>query len=106
MEWKLNDVIVDTNQCAKCSTCAIVCPNNLVKFNEKPYIGEECLRKGNGMCFEVCPRVSSGKYQIKIREKFKEEYYYGKGDVEGQDGGVVTTFLKYLLKNKKIDGAI
>ncbi|ADC70088.1 nitrite and sulphite reductase 4Fe-4S region [Methanocaldococcus sp. FS406-22] len=106
MEWKLNEVIVETNQCAKCSTCAIVCPNNLVKFDNKPYIEEECLRKGNGMCFEVCPRVSSGKYQIKLRENFKEKYYYARSDIEGQDGGVVTAFLKYLLESGKIDGAI
>jgi coenzyme F420 hydrogenase subunit beta len=106
MEWKLNEVIVETNQCAKCSTCAIVCPNNLVKFDNKPYIEEECLRKGNGMCFEVCPRVSSGKYQIKLRENFKELYYYARSDVEGQDGGVVTAFLKYLLESGRIDGAI
>ncbi|MDK2790792.1 MAG: sulfite reductase [Methanothermococcus sp.] len=104
-EWKLND-IVDNGICAKCGTCTVVCPNGILTFEDRPKLTEECLRKGNGMCFEVCPRVSSGKYQIKIREKFKEEYYYGKGDVEGQDGGVVTTFLKYLLKNKKIDGAI
>ncbi len=104
-EWKLNE-IVESGICARCGTCAIVCPNNIIKFDEKPYIEEECLRKGNGMCFEVCPRVSSGKYQIKIRENFKEEYYYGKSDIKGQDGGVVTAFLKYLLENGKIDGVI
>ena len=104
-EWKLNE-IVDSGICARCGTCTIVCPNSILTFDERPKLIDECLRKGNGMCFEVCPRVSSGKYQIKIRENFKEEYFYGKGDVEGQDGGVVSTFLKYLLKNKKIDGAI
>ena len=104
-EWKLNE-IVDNGLCAKCGTCVVVCPNNLLTFEEVPKLTEECLRKGNGMCHDVCPRVSSGKYQIKIRENFKEEYYYGKGDVRGQDGGVVSTFLKYLLENKKIDGAI
>ena len=104
-EWKLNE-IVDSKICAKCGTCTIVCPNGILTFDERPKLVEECLRKGNGMCFEVCPRVSSGKYQIKIRENFKELYYYAKSDVEGQDGGVVTAFLKYLLENKKIDGAI
>ncbi|AEF96582.1 coenzyme F420-dependent sulfite reductase [Methanotorris igneus] len=104
-EWKLNE-IVDSGICAKCGTCTIVCPNGILTFEDKPKLIEECLRKGHGMCYDVCPRVSSGKYQIKIREKFKEEYYYGKGDIEGQDGGVVTTFLKYLLENGKIDGAI
>ncbi|ACV24942.1 coenzyme F420-dependent sulfite reductase [Methanocaldococcus fervens] len=104
-EWKLNE-IVDSGICARCGTCTIVCPNNILTFDEKPKLTDECLRKGNGMCYDVCPRVSSGKYQIKIREKFYEKYYYGKSDVEGQDGGVVIAFLKYLLENKKIDGAI
>ena len=37
------------------------------------------------MCYDVCPRVSSGGYQIRIRAGFKEkeEYYYGRGDVKG-----------------------
>jgi len=104
-EWKLNE-IVDSGICARCGTCTIVCPNSILTFDERPKLTDECLRKGHGMCYDVCPRVSSGKYQIKIRENFKEEYYYGRGNVEGQDGGVVSTFLKYLLENKKIDGAI
>ncbi|XRO77355.1 coenzyme F420-dependent sulfite reductase [Methanocaldococcus sp. 10A] len=104
-EWKLNQ-IVDSGICARCGTCTIVCPNSILTFDENPKLIDECLRKGHGMCYDVCPRVSSGKYQIKIREKFKEEYYYGKSDIEGQDGGVVTAFLKYLLENGKIDGAI
>ncbi|XRP96325.1 coenzyme F420-dependent sulfite reductase [Methanocaldococcus sp. 16A] len=104
-EWKLNQ-IVDSGICARCGTCTIVCPNSILTFDERPKLIDECLRKGHGMCYDVCPRVSSGKYQIKIREKFKEEYYYGKSDIEGQDGGVVTAFLKYLLENGKIDGAI
>ncbi|MBW9220623.1 Coenzyme F420 hydrogenase/dehydrogenase, beta subunit C-terminal domain [Methanothermococcus sp. SCGC AD-155-M21] len=106
-EWKLNE-IVDNNLCASCGTCAIVCPNNIVVFEDSPKLKEECLRKGHGMCYDICPRVSSGGYQIRIRGDFKEKekYYYGRGDVEGQDGGVVSTFLKYLLENKKIDGAI
>ncbi|HIQ39381.1 MAG TPA: hypothetical protein EYH53_05185 [Methanothermococcus okinawensis] len=106
-QWKLSE-IVDNDVCARCGTCAIVCPNGIVVFDDIPTLKEECLRKGHGMCYEVCPRVSSGGYQIRIRAGFKEreEYYYGRGDVEGQDGGVVSTFLKYLLENNKIDGAI
>ncbi len=105
-QWKLMDDVVNTEICSKCGTCVIVCPNDLIIFEDTPKLKDECLRKGNGMCYDVCPRVSSGGYQISIRENFKEEYYYGKGNVVGQDGGVVSTFLKYLLKNNKIDGAI
>ena len=103
--WKL-DEIVGSDMCAKCGTCAVICPNNILSFDGKPELTEECLRNGHGMCFEVCPRVSSGKYQIKIRENFKEEMYYGRGSSNGQDGGAVTTFLKHLLEKDKIDGAI
>ncbi|MFP4655793.1 MAG: Coenzyme F420 hydrogenase/dehydrogenase, beta subunit C-terminal domain [Methanohalobium sp.] len=105
-EWKLKNTIVDNGMCARCGTCAVVCPNDLIDFENGPLLNDDCLRKGNGMCFEVCPRVSSGKYQISIREDFKDEYYSSKGFLKGQDGGVVTSFLKYLLDNEKIDGAI
>lgn len=104
-EWLLNR-IVDNDFCAACGTCEIVCPNNFVDFNEGPSLGEYCRRLGNGMCNEVCPRVSSGRYQISLREDFFEDYYYAKGAEEGQDGGVVTTFLKDLINKGKIDGAI
>ena len=96
-EWALNK-IVDNGFCAACGTCEIVCPNNFVDFDEGPSLGEYCRRLGNGMCQEVCPRVSSGRYQISLREDFFEEYYYAKGSTNGQDGGVVTTFLKDLIK--------
>lgn len=104
-KWKL-DSIVDSEFCAKCGCCEIVCPNDLIEFGEKPQLIGQCKRDGHGMCHEVCPRVSSGGHQIQIREKFFEEYYYGKGSIKGQDGGVVSTFLSYLIENGKIDGAI
>lgn len=104
-KWKL-DSIVDNEFCAKCGSCEIVCPNDLIEFDEKPHLIGQCKRDGHGMCYEVCPRVTSGGHQISIREQFFEEYYYGKGSIKGQDGGVVTSFLSYLIENGKIDGAI
>lgn len=106
-EWKLNK-IVDEDICAKCGTCSIVCPNSIIDFTNHPELKEQCLRDGNGMCQEVCPRVSTGAHQIKIRANFldNEKYYYGKGNVKGQSGGVVTTFLQGLINDNKIDGAI
>ena len=104
-KWKLEG-IVDGGICARCGTCAVICPNNILTFNGRPELTEECLRNGHGMCFEVCPRVSSGKYQIGIRENFREEILYGRGTARGQDGGVVTSFLRYLMENDRIDGAI
>ncbi|MDD4593987.1 MULTISPECIES: Coenzyme F420 hydrogenase/dehydrogenase, beta subunit C-terminal domain [unclassified Methanobrevibacter] len=104
-KWQLNK-IVDEDLCAKCGTCSIVCPNNLIDFTNQPELKEQCLREGNGMCQEVCPRTNSGAYQISIRENFFEENYYGNGNIKGQSGGVVTTFLQKLIEDNKIDGAI
>ena len=104
-DWELNK-IVDNEICAKCGVCTIVCPNNILEFKDKPQLKEQCKRDGHGMCLEVCPRNSSGKYQISIREKLYEDYYYGKTSLNAQDGGVVTSFLKYLIDTNKIDGAI
>lgn len=104
-DWFLNK-IVDSDMCAKCGTCSVVCPNNLIKFNEKPFISEECLRKGNGMCAEVCPRMMAGSYDIRNRLNTFEEFHYAKSDVDGQSGGVVTKFLQNLLEDNEIDGAV
>ena len=104
-DWALNK-IVDTNICAKCGTCSVVCPNSIVEFSEKPYISEECLRKGQGMCMEVCPRMVAGSYDVRNRLNSFEEYYYAKSDIKGQSGGVVTKFLQCLLDDGEIDGAV
>ncbi len=104
-KWALNK-IVSEDMCSKCGTCSIVCPNGLIDFTNKPSIHEECLRDGNGMCFEVCPRTNSAGHHISIRTKLKADYYYGESQREGQSGGVVTTFLEKLLDDGEIDGAI
>ena len=104
-DWALNQ-IVDSDLCAKCGTCSVVCPNNLIDFKERPYLCEDCLRKGNGMCSEVCPRTIAGSYDIRNRLNSFEEYHYAKSDIEGQSGGVVTKLLQHLLDDGKIDGAV
>ena len=104
-EWFLNK-IVDSDICAKCGTCSVVCPNNLIHFDEKPFISQECLRKGSGMCSEVCPRMITGSYDVRNRLNSFEEFYYAKSDIDGQSGGVVTRFLQCLLDDGEIDGAI
>ena len=104
-DWALNK-IVDTDLCAKCGTCSVVCPNDLVNFQERPYISEDCLRKGNGMCMEVCPRTITGSYDVRNRLDSFEEYHYAKSDIKGQSGGVITKLLQCLLDDGEIDGAI
>lgn len=100
-EWALNSII-DTGQCAKCGTCTILCPNNILTFQDTPKLTSPCLRKGRGTCHEVCPRVSSGRYQIEIREKLKNEIYTTPYTQEEALKKIIST----LLEQNKIDGAI
>ena len=59
------------------------------------------------MCQEVCPRMTTGQYEIRSRLNLNEEYYFGKSShIKGQSGGYVTNFLKFLIRDKKIDGVV
>lgn len=99
--WLLNSII-DTGQCAKCGTCTILCPNHILEFKDVPELTDICLRDGRGTCHEVCPRVSSGRYQIEIRENLKNEQY----TTPLSQGEAVKTIIKTLFEKGKIDGAI
>ena len=105
-DWKLNNEIVESDLCAKCGTCSVVCPNDLVKFNEKPFISEECLRKGHGMCAEVCPRQLTGSYDVRNRLDNLKKYYHAKSEISGQSGGVITKFLQKLLDDGELMGLL
>ncbi|MCD7781151.1 MAG: Coenzyme F420 hydrogenase/dehydrogenase, beta subunit C-terminal domain [Methanosphaera sp.] len=100
-EWSLNSII-NSEQCAKCGTCTILCPNNILTFDDGPKLEDKCLRKGRGTCHEVCPRVSSGGYQIRIRENLKEDKYITKYS----ESDTLKNIIKYLLDNNEIDGAL
>ncbi len=100
-QWMLNSII-DSDQCAKCGTCTILCPNNILTFDDGPKLTDKCLRKGRGTCHEVCPRVSSGGYQISIREKLKLDRY----TTELSQEDALIKIIHYLIDEDEIDGAI
>jgi dissimilatory sulfite reductase (desulfoviridin) alpha/beta subunit len=99
--WYLNQ-IVDGGICCKCGVCSLICPSNLIKFTNRPVLHKECAKMGNGLCKELCSRVSSGRYQIKSRLNLNPEYYSAKGNVQY----IIQQFVNYLIKMGKIDGAI
>ena len=99
--WLLNNII-DTDQCAKCGTCTILCPNNILTFEDVPTLTDKCLRNGRGTCHEVCPRVSSSKYQIQIREKLEDHRYTTPLSYDD----ALKAIIKTLMDKDEIDGAI
>lgn len=115
--------IIYRDLCSACGLCAAVCPVDVIEIEEEPKLIGKCINCG--YCLMQCPRSflrrkeiekslfgnSSGEgeafevlgvYRKIISAKAKSE----KALKNAQDGGVVTAILEYLLKEKKIQGAI
>ena len=120
-------IIVDAHLCCLCGACKAVCPVEAITIeNDKPNIDEEkCIHCG--LCNYHCPRTQmplnilktyvSGP-QANYLQDLKEQPYgpfriiksastqNDKIKAVCQDGGMVTTFLQYLLEKNEIDGAV
>ena len=113
----LHDAVVKKGLCTLCGSCAGICPSNAVMMTrDGPRLTGACT--GCGRCFNVCP----GK-GIDIRD-FSTRFLGGAGTEElghfknvycaqsnmaevrrrGSSGGVVTSLLTHLLKEKIVDG--
>lgn len=115
--------VIPKDLCTRCGACHVICPPNVVKFNdhEFPYIESEgCI--DCGLCLKVCPGIDFNMNQ-KHEDMFQAEYqpqkmsgtfrkaYLGHAAnpvvrQEGAAGGVVTQLLVALLKQGLIDGAV
>lgn len=106
----LCDGVIDVGSCVLCGACEYVCSDNLIVIDDtKPRKHGRC-REDCHMCFTLCPRTYTfsdlavsfdgiGDYLTILTLKSNHEY-------EAQDGGVVTTLLKYLLDHDIIDKAM
>ena len=122
-EWFLRSAVVDAGLCTFCGACAAVCPNDRIEFREDgPALKEECLRKGEGACKDVCQRLMTfaakiapnifgfkakpptllGQYESIVSARAKDPEIR---DV-AQNGGAVTALLAYCLDNGIVDGVI
>lgn len=103
-----NDVI-SVGSCVLCGACEYVCPIDSIQINHrKPVAKKECETDCHA-CYFACPRtfVSNEIYSQDIDEKPLGNYmniYSVKADsIIGQDGGVVSAILVYLLENNIVD---
>ncbi|NVM53688.1 MAG: Coenzyme F420 hydrogenase/dehydrogenase, beta subunit C-terminal domain [Candidatus Helarchaeota archaeon] len=97
--------VVNTGVCTHCSACVATC--EFIEWDlltEKPKLIGKC--NGCGVCYSQCPRTITvprdliGRYQAAYISKSLIP------EIKGQDGGVVTALLLYLLDKKLIDCAI
>jgi coenzyme F420 hydrogenase subunit beta len=100
--------VVKAGICTACSACVSTCPILVWdKELQQPKIDPKrgaCT--GCGACYNQCPRTITepdilvGNYLAGYVAKATDP------EIKGQDGGVVTGLLMYLLKEKLIDGAV
>lgn len=115
--------VINKELCTFCGGCIAACPVNVVvpTPDEKPSLKGRCILCG--LCYYSCPRVELPlkeiERQIFGRDRTEKETILGiHQDVWSvqsiekevskvcQDGGVVTTLLRYALKRKIIDHSI
>jgi len=113
--------IVDRSLCSMCRGCVTFCSASTLEaisiIRGKPEYAnvKNCL--SCGICYAICPRTST--LEASLRERFNYELPIGKHrgihslrstDLQIQevatDGGFVTGFLKYIMDEKFIDGAL
>ena len=100
---RLRKDIIKPGICAACGACAASCPS-IIMEGEKPKLIGPCT--ACGICYNQCPRtitteeglVGSIRHPYAARSALK--------GARGQDGGVVTSLLAYLLEEGLLDCAI
>jgi len=106
----LKSDVVDIGACVLCGACLMVCPENIIKIEDrKPEITGDCP-EGCNACYATCPRTYVSE-EITNKEESERKPF---GDyikivsakapmINGQDGGVATALLSYALSNKIVD---
>ena len=103
-----NDVI-SVGACVLCGACEYVCPIEGIQINHrKPVLTKEC-EEGCHACYFACPRtfVSEEIFDKDIDKKPLGDYIellsVKAESIIGQDGGVVSAILIYLLEHGIVD---
>ncbi len=116
-------IVFDSEVCCQCGWCSSICPVNAITVTADTLEidNDACMKCG--LCYSVCPRSFSieqaGKSINKLDKslKFSEKIngYINsysatttKDEIKKvrQDGGIVTSLLEYLLKNKLVNAIV
>ncbi len=135
-QWKeLFEEVIDSGLCTGCAACVISCPHDVIGYDHeegkyKPYHLEEELgptdcghgQRGCTSCTRACPRFRSweteadehlfgrvrrpeevsGVYEQVVLVRASEDHVHE----VGQDGGLVSAILIWLLEHDYIDAAL
>ncbi len=116
-------IVFDSEVCCQCGWCSSICPVNAISVTADTLeINDEiCIKCG--LCYSVCPRSFSIEQVGKSINKLDKSLNFSekingyintysasttKDDIKEvrQDGGIVTSLLEYLLKDKLVDAIV
>jgi coenzyme F420 hydrogenase subunit beta len=115
----LESRVVYTGICCYCGACGGFCTEYIHYENQLPTTDEKCFEL-HGACFDFCPRTFLPILEMEkavlggVRSDKDLGYYTeiilakateGAVAEKGQDGGVVTALLTYLMEKGEIDAA-
>jgi len=116
-------IIFDSGVCCHCGWCSSVCPVNAIEVTADTLEIDDKICMKCGLCFTVCPRSFSIDQAFQSIKKLDKSLTYSEkigGYINAytgtttkdkikkvrQDGGIVTSLLEYLLKNKIVDAIV
>ena len=104
--------VIDIGTCVLCGACVYACPEEVIAIKDRrPELVGKCIEECNA-CYVACPRTYVPD-EILSKEADTEPFgnyikiVSAKAErVEGQDGGVATALLTYVLSNNMADNVM
>jgi coenzyme F420 hydrogenase subunit beta len=113
-------IIFNAGVCCQCGWCSSVCPVIAIEVTADTLEVDNDICMKCGLCYSVCPRSFSIDQAYKSIKKLDKSLTWSdnigayvnaytatttKDEIKKvrQDGGIVTSILEYLLKNKHVD---
>ncbi len=104
--------VIDIGACVLCGACDFVCPEGIIKIEDrKPQIKGNCP-EGCNLCYVACPRtyipddILSKDADKKPLGDYMKIISAKAPMLKGQDGGVATALLNYALSKKLVDDVV
>ncbi|MDR3222123.1 MAG: Coenzyme F420 hydrogenase/dehydrogenase, beta subunit C-terminal domain [Methanobrevibacter sp.] len=106
----LNGDVIKEGACVLCGACEFVCPIDIIQINERKPVKKGDCKEDCHACYYACPRTfATDKILPKYLDnepigEYLEIYSLKSNKNIGQDGGIVSEILLYLLDKDLVDG--
>ncbi|MDR2623276.1 MAG: Coenzyme F420 hydrogenase/dehydrogenase, beta subunit C-terminal domain [Methanobrevibacter sp.] len=108
----LNGDVINEGACVLCGSCEFVCPIDIVQINERKPVKKGTCREGCHACYYACPRTFATDKILpkdldnKALGEYLKVHSLKSNSNTGQDGGIVSEILLYLLDKKLVKNVL